>query len=210
MKQWKQWCLLCVIVLVLIAVGDFYGCFERTVSGKQFGITDYQSGKDQNENGVDDVQDFVAGARNYVESAPVYGSRYYAGGYPNDGYGVCTDVIHHAFSAAGYSLKQMVDADIVSDPQAYGITTADPNIDFRRVDNLLVFFSRHAQQLSNRFDDPFDWQPGDIVIYHQHIGICSDRRSMQGYPLLIHFDPIGARERDELQNSKVIGHFRWK
>lgn len=127
-----------------------------------------------------------------MESAPVYGSRYYAGGYPDDGYGVCTDVIHHAFSAAGYSLKQMVDADIASDPQAYGITTADPNIDFRRVDNLLVFFSRHAQQLSNRFDDPFDWQPGDIVIYHQHIGICSDRRSMQGYPLLIHFDPIGA------------------
>lgn len=97
MKQWKQWCLLCVIVLVLIAVGDFYGCFERTVSGEQFGITDYQSGKDQNENGVDDVQDFVAGARNYVESAPLYGSRYYAGGYPDDGYGVCTDVIHHAF-----------------------------------------------------------------------------------------------------------------
>ena len=103
----------------------------------------------------------------------------------------------------------MVDTDIAADRSVYGIDTPDPNIDFRRVDTLEVFFERHAQSLTTRPGDPQEWQPGDIVIYAQHIGICSDRRNAQGYPLLIHLDPLGARERDELWNNEILAHFRW-
>ena len=39
-----------------------------------------------------------------------YQSKYYAGGYPDDGLGVCTDVIWQALQAAGYDLKALVDA----------------------------------------------------------------------------------------------------
>ena len=38
--------------------------------------------------------------------------KYYSGGYPPDSEGVCTDVIWRALKNAGYSLKDMVDADM--------------------------------------------------------------------------------------------------
>ena len=202
-----------VILLCLCAAGymiwQVMDIYPEGYTAEQLGIEELYSMRDENGNGTDDYHDFVAGARAYVESGPLYQSIYYAGGYPDDDHGVCTDVIWHAFAHAGYTLKDMVDEDIAADPQAYGIETADPNIDFRRVDTLEVFFERHAQSLTTRPGDPQEWQPGDIVIYAQHIGICSDRRNAQGYPLLIHLDPLGARERDELWNSEIHAHFRW-
>lgn len=209
MRKWNGWLSGCVLAVVLIAAGDFFGIWERTYTSKQFGWTDYVSAQDVNANGIDDVHDFVIGARAYAQSRPRYESRYYAGGYPDDDHGVCTDVIWHAFAQAGLSLKDMVDADVARHPEIYGIEQPDPNIDFRRVDTMQVFFERHAQSLTTRSGDPQEWQPGDIVIYAQHIGICSDRRNAQGYPLLIHLDPLGARERDELWNSEIHAHFRW-
>ena len=202
-----------VILLCLCAAGymiwQVMDIYPEGYTAEQLGIEELYSMRDENGNGTDDYHDLVAGARAYVESGPLYQSIYYAGGYPDDDHGVCTDVIWHAFAHAGYTLKDMVDEDIAADPQAYGIETADPNIDFRRVDTLEVFFERHAQSLTTRPGDPQEWQPGDIVIYAQHIGICSDRRNAQGYPLLIHLDPLGARERDELWNSEIHAHFRW-
>ena len=148
-------------------------------------------------------------ARAYVESGPSYQSIYYAGGYPDDEHGVCTDVIWHAFAQAGYALKDMVDTDIAADRSVYGIDTPDPNIDFRRVRNLQVFFQRHALTLDADSDEPEDWQPGDIVIYHEHIALCSDRRNAEGFPFIIHFDGWGAREADELKRYDALAHFRW-
>ena len=141
-------------------------------------------------------------------------SKYYAGGYPDDGLGVCTDVIWQAFRAAGYSLKDLVDRDIADHPACYpNIETPDGNIDFRRVSNLDTFFRRHAQGLTCELDDPAQWQPGDIVIFgdRDHIGICSDRRNRQGIPFLIHHgNPIDeAVERNDMGKYVITGHFRW-
>ena len=135
---------------------------------------------------MNDWTDMVLGARAYIGTHPHYKSKYYAGGYPDDGLGVCTDVIWQAFRAAGYSLKDLVDRDIADHPACYpNIETPDGNIDFRRVSNLDTFFRRHAQVLTCDLDDPAQWQPGDIVIFgdRDHIGICSDRRNRQGDPL---------------------------
>ena len=202
-----------VILLCLCAAGymiwQVMDIYPEGYTAEQLGIEELYSTRDENGNGTDDYHDFVAGARAYVESGPLYQSIYYAGGYPDDEHGVCTDVIWHAFAQAGLSLKDMVDADVARHPEIYGIEQPDPNIDFRRVDTLEVFFERHAQSLTTRPGDPQEWQPGDIVIYAQHIGICSDRRNAQGYPLLIHLDPLGARERDELWNNEILAHFRW-
>lgn len=180
---------------------------QRCYTAAELGITEAYSKKDANHNGIDDFHDLVNGARAYVESKPVYKSVYYAGGYPDDEHGVCTDVIGQAFAAAGYSLKDMVDADIQQDPQAYGIEYADPNIDFRRVRNLRVFFERHAQTIHG--EQPADYQPGDIIVYSEHIALCSDRRNKEGYPFILHFDGWGARERNELFSNTIIGHYRW-
>lgn len=119
---------------------------QRWYTADELGIPQLQSPLDADGDGVDDWTDMVLGARAYIGTHPHYKSKYYAGGYPDDGLGVCTDVIWQAFRAAGYSLKDLVDADIAAHPECYpNIETPDGNIDFRRVSNLDTFFRRHAQ-----------------------------------------------------------------
>ena len=139
---------------------------QRWYTADELGIPQLQSPLDADGDGVDDWTDMVLGARAYIGTHPHYKSKYYAGGYPDDGLGVCTDVIWQAFRAAGYSLKDLVDRDIADHPACYpNIETPDGNIDFRRVSNLDTFFRRHAQVLTCDLDDPAQWQPGDIVIF---------------------------------------------
>ena len=89
---------------------------QRWYTADELGIPQLQSPLDADGDGVDDWTDMVLGARAYIATHPHYKSKYYAGGYPDDGLGVCTDVIWQAFRAAGYSLKDLVDRDIADHP----------------------------------------------------------------------------------------------
>lgn len=185
-------------------------------SAEDFGFSDIASPNDADGDGIDDYRDMVEGARAYIATNPLYESAYYAGGYPTDGKGVCTDVVWNAFKAAGYSLKDLVDADIAARTDAYfgNSERPDPNIDFRRCRNLLVFFNEHAEVLTTSTKNPEDWMPGDIVLYDGHIAICSDKRNALGLPYIIHHgNPVeGAVEANALTTTgygKIIGHFRW-
>ena len=168
---------------------------------------------DFNDNGNDDYMDFVIGARKDVANNPRYdGSSYFQGGYPPKDVGVCTDVIWRAFKEAGYSLKEMVDRDIRNNPAAYPRITGDPdpNIDFRRVKNLDIFFQRHAVKLTNDKTKIEKWNAGDIVVYKQpdHIAIISDKRNEAGIPLIIH-NAGRPQEADAINFSEIIGHYRF-
>ena len=180
---------------------------------------------DKNNNGIFDLDEFVLGARQEAKQKTIYRSAYYQGGYPPEAEGVCSDVIWRAMKAGGYNLKELVDADIKANLSAYprvrqGGGKPDPNIDFRRVPNLDVFFRRHGTTLANEII-PGDrenlklWQAGDIVIFYDpdHIAIVSDQRNYQGVPLLIHNDGPWASEADDLlmwkNLSKVIKHYRY-
>ena len=122
------------------------------------------SSYDFNGNGLSDAMDLVLGARADAENHPTYDGRYWQGGYPPDDIGVCTDVVWRAFRAAGYSLRDMVDADIAARPSAYpNITQRDSNIDFRRVKNLRVF-SAHM---------PFPSRPISAIRTHGSPGTSS-------------------------------------
>lgn len=204
-------CLAAVLAVCWIAAG--IASNFRPHNAADFGFDDLQSGRDADGDGIDDFADMVAGAREYIATDPEYVSKYYAGGYPDEGEGVCTDVIWHAFAAAGYSLKDMVDADIAADAGAYFAEgeAHDPNIDFRRVRNLLVFFRRNAEELTVSLRRPSDWIPGDIVVFDGHIAICSDVRNGSGIPYIIHHaDNIRrAVEADDIGSMTVVGHFRF-
>lgn len=174
-------------------------------------IPQLHSTVDADGDGIDDQIDILNGALDYVNTHPKYKSRYYQTGTPDDGYGVCTDVVAYALKNAGYDLQTLVDADIREDPQAYGITAPDANIDFRRVRNLKVFFARQAVSLTTDVSAVEQWQGGDIVIFAEHIGIVSDRRSQHGVPYVIHHnDPWQTvYEQDMLeQRNDIVGHYR--
>lgn len=73
-----------------------------------FGITTYQSAVDKDGDGLDDQSDILCGVRDYIDNEPKYKSKYYASGYPDDEYGVCTDVVAQGFLKAGYDLMELV------------------------------------------------------------------------------------------------------
>lgn len=181
---------------------------SKSYTASELGLTELCSPLDADGDKIDDWHDIMLGARTYIETDPSYKSRYYEGGYPDDGYGVCTDVVWQGFAAAGYDLKSLVDSHIAENPELYP-DEADPNIDFRRVKNLSIFFEQTAQSLTIDTSYPEEWQPGDIVVYENHIAICSDKRNKNGLPFIIHHGPLGAREADELESKDIIGHYRW-
>ncbi len=178
---------------------------------------------DEDGDGIKDLADILEGARKDVENRPTYKSVYYAGGYPPDNEGVCTDVIWRAFINAGYNLKELIDEDIKNNLDEYSrVDVIDSNIDFRRVPNLNVFFKRHATVLTNEIipndaDNLKNWQGGDIVVFGEplnHIAIVSDIRGNNGVPYIIHNASPYTKEDNRLVSwdkniSKIIGHYRW-
>jgi Uncharacterized protein conserved in bacteria len=176
---------------------------------------------DKDNDGVNDMEDIVKGARSEVMRKPKYLSSYYQGGFPPETEGVCTDVVWRAMRDAGYDLKTLVDKDIRENSASYPRIAGkpDPNIDFRRVPNLIVFFRKHAVELTKEIK-PGDvanlylWQAGDIVTYgypHEHIAIVSDKRRKDGVPYILHNAGPYACETDQLQDwpSQITGHFRF-
>ena len=207
---------LIILILIVAAISIYFiiiNKYKTVYYAEDFGIEVIKSQNDANNNGVDDYTDILLGARQDAENMPTYRSAYYAGGYPPDNEGVCTDLVWRAFKNAGYLLKDLVDEDIKNNLSEYkNITTPDPNIDFRRVYNLKVFFDRNAQKLTTNIEEVEEWQPGDVVIFDEsHIGIISDRRNKNKIPYLIHNTAQPVREEDVLERYKnnITGHYRW-
>ena len=180
---------------------------------------------DQDGDGLNDLDDIVEGARKDIENKPRYTDAYYeGGGYPPDDEGVCTDVIWRALKNAGFLLKDMVDEDIRKNIDLYPRVQGhpDPNIDFRRIKNLRVFFDRFATILTTEIT-PLDvenlkeWQAGDIVVFDdpmEHIAIISEKRNKDGVPYIIHNCGPYTQENDMLifwheNYSPIIAHYRF-
>lgn len=183
----------------------------RAKNNADFNIEDIQSSVDMDGDGIDDQTDILQGARRYIAKNPSYKSKYYDGGYPDDNYGVCADVVAQALLNAGYDLQRLVDEDIRNHPEDYDVDRPDDNIDFRRVRNLRVFFSHTAIPLTTNIHDIGKWQGGDIVIFEKHIGIVSDKRNNDGVSYVIHHnDPFQkSYEEDILEKRKdIVGHYR--
>ena len=166
--------LLLAAVFILIYFDPFG---EKVYTSEDFGITTVHSAVDFNGNGIDDYTDLLLGARADAENHPEYDPAYYESGYPPDNIGVCADVIWRAFKQAGYSLRDMVDNDIINRPEAYpNVVKRDNNIDFRRVRNLRIFFEKYAVSLSTDIEHTDEWQAGDIVIFGDILYITEVKR----------------------------------
>ena len=202
-----------ILIIGVFIVLKYFGFLpEKTYSAKNFDIETIQSSVDFDGDGIDDYTDIMQGARLDAENHPTYDGTYYEGGYPPEDIGVCTDVVWRAFKNAGYCLKDMVDMDVASHVEDYPrVEKPDPNIDFRRVKNLRVYFEKYAISLTTDINQIEEWQPGDIVIFgaDKHIGIVSDKRNKDGQPYILHNGGQPNREEDYLHRSEVTGHYRF-
>lgn len=204
-------CCMSIVLLVSVLNGIGYLWNQRKFSATEVGVNEIKVMHDEDQDGLSDPFDMVESARAYIHTQPVFKSVYYAGGYPNDQFGVACDVIWQAFKGAGYDFKKMMDEDIADNPKTYPyVIQPDPNIDFRRIPNIQIFLERHAEKMSTFLDNPNDFQPGDILIYHDNIVLCSDIRNKDGFPFVIHLDPSGAKEDNSIQYATILGHYRFK
>lgn len=209
--------LLIFIVLLVCAAWIWQNYFAYDENGRppdryRGDIPTITGTSDADGDGIPDQQDILQGALDYVATRPRYKSAYFVGGWPTDGTGVCTDVVAYGMRAAGFDLPTLVDNDKRAAPENYFGVPPDKNIDYRRVPNLAVYFSRHASALTTDVNAIDQWQGGDIVIFgDDHIGIVSDRRNSAGVPYLIHHAHPMQRhyEEDVLDGyDNISGHYR--
>lgn len=206
----KKKIIITILIIILIIPLLYYLVPKKTYTNKDFNIPDIKSTIDYDNDGIDDYTDIHDGAVSYIKTKPKYKSKYYNTGYPNDNYGVCTDVVAFAFKNAGYDLQTLVDNDINNHKERYNIDKPDKNIDFRRVKNLKIFFDNNSTILTNDINNYSEFQKGDIVIFPKHIAIISEKRNKKGIPYIIHNNGNHRYIEDALSRYKIIGHYRWK
>ena len=194
---------------------------DKFYIGKKVKVPQEYSKVDKNKNGIADPLDIVKAAREEAHSRTKYKDAYYSGGYPPEGEGVCTDVIWRGLEGIDVNLKNLIDEDIKNNKSNYWRIDSkpDPNIDFRRVPNQLVYFQEHCMSLTtemnpNDIENLKQWQPGDIIITlkpYEHVAIVSDKRNSKGVPYIIHNTPPYAVECPYIFDGvQAVGHFRWK
>ena len=203
-----------IISVILVALlYFFYTIPHKQYSNSDFNIETYISSVDKDNDGIDDQTDILNNVRTYIAKKPKYKSKYYETGYPDDEYGVCTDVVANGLKDAEYDLKELVNEDIINNKEKYNIEVIDKNIDFRRVRNLDVYLKNNSISLTKDLSQIEEWQGGDIIVFKDHIGIISDKRNKKGIPFLIHHaNPIQVNyEEDVLElygQDYIIGHYR--
>lgn len=148
---------------------------------------------------------------------PAYVEMPYPGGDIPAERGVCTDVIVRALRVDGLDLQQAIHEDMRAHfadyPQQWGLQAPNRSIDHRRVPNQMRWFEREgwSQPITA---NAADYAAGDIAAWRLsgsgllHIGIVSDRKAVDGTPLVIHNIGNGTQEDDILFRHAVIGHYR--
>ena len=203
--------ILAILLSLILTLYNFNYLPHKKYTNQDFDIKTYKSAIDKDNDGIDDQTDILQNTRKYIAKKPKYKSKYYETGYPNDNYGVCTDVVAIALLEAGYDLKELVNEDIKKNKELYNIDIIDKNIDFRRVKNLQVYFKNNAISLTTDINDITAWQGGDIIIFKKHIGIVSNNRNKKGISFIIHHaSPFQLYyEEDVLEKyTDIVGHYR--
>jgi uncharacterized protein YijF (DUF1287 family) len=191
---------------------------------------------DFDQDGISDQKDILQGAKaqlvNPAKNIFKDGNNetnYFNGGDPPAELAICTDIISRAFREAGLDLSQLINDDISANFDSYplrinwGQSGPDKNIDYRRIQNMEIFFMRNGQSMASVFNisdisSLEQWLPGDIVFfdmdrdgYTDNVGIISDFTTRKGVTKIIYnsADPGYTVEKDILGTASIKGHYRY-
>lgn len=175
------------------------------------------SGNDADRDGVDDIPDVYQGAVDYVATKPKYKYKEYVGGWPDDKFGIDTDVIDRALLAGGYDMQKLVWQDIQLNPDKYPENPGTEDTAFRNVKNLEIFMSRYFSKYTTDYEDKNkreEWQEGDIIFFEKgHTAIVADKLNNDGIRFIIHhFSSLQWNYYQDVLDlgawGKVTGHYR--
>ena len=237
--------ILLIVFVVIVSTGNFN--FKKAYRPSpalskmlpRFRLIDVEklSGtNDENRNGKADAVDVLNGAKKQLEikSKNIFiegsgQSNYYMEGDPPEEWALNTDIIARSFKEAGFDLRVLINTDINNNFDKYPLKAiwnqnqADIDIDYRRIQNMEVFFKRSAKNLNIRIDPASEenlntWVPGDLVLldmdrdgYTDNIGIISDSTARNGIPKVIYnyIDPGYTIEANILSSKIITGHYRY-
>jgi len=171
---------------------------------------------------VDSVKQVIDAAMGQINVTlrydPTYTALEYPGGDIDMERGVCTDVIIRALRSVGIDLQKLVHEDMKKHfdkyPKIWGLKKPDPNIDHRRVPNLMTWFTRRGMSLPVTQDEK-DYLPGDFVTWKipgnlDHIGLVADTKvEGTGRYGMVHNIGAGAQLEDVLFGFTITGHYRF-
>jgi len=207
-----------ISILVLIAcfvtlyLTDFFNVNDKIYTNDDFGIAQYKSSCDKDADGIDDQTDMYESSKSYIDKKPEFKDKYYERGYPDDNYGVSTDVVAFGMLGAGYNIKQLLADDIKQRKKDYNIEKSDINIDFRRIKNIKTYLDKNAKSLTIDLQYVDEWQTGDIVLFKNDAGVVSTKRNREGIPYIMHLPQ--EKESDYIEDilrkneEQIIGHYR--
>lgn len=168
------------------------------------------------------AQKAVEQTQQTVRYVPDYVAIPYPNGDVPANTGVCTDLVIRALRACGVDLQKEVHEDMRTHfkdyPMLWQLKKPDPNIDHRRVPNLMTFFKRRGTAVAVS-KQPNDYVPGDIVAWNlgnrnsmtgvTHIGIITNRKTADGRRYLVAHNIGGGNVlEDMLFDYTIIGHYR--
>jgi hypothetical protein len=249
-KRLKIWHLLIIILILLVAIAviiiinkfSFRNEYEPSTALSdllpRYRLIDMDNipvTSDADDDGINDQKDIMQGAKDQLKE-PARTIRveegennYFKDGDPPKDLAISADIIARAFSEAGFSLRELVYEDISNNFDQYPIkelwsrSFCDPNIDYRRIQNLEVFFERDAKDMGiffNALDESNlnSWLPGDLVFFDMNrdgfsdnAGIISNNTTRDGVPKIIYnyIDPGYTVEKDILKEEVITGHYRF-
>ena len=146
-----------IISITVLLLYLYNSILHKQYTNADFNIETYVSNIDKDNDGIDDQTDILNNVRNYISKNTKYKSKYDETGYPNDEYGVCTDVVAFGLKDAGYDLMELVNEDIHNNREKYNIENVDKNIDFRRVRNLDIYFRDNYIALTTDLSQIKEW-----------------------------------------------------
>jgi len=140
----------------------------------------------------------------------LYDAKYYTIAYPNgdvpDG-GACTDVVIRVLRMNGIDLQQEVHEDMLENfdayPEMWGLSKPDPNIDHRRVPNLMTYFKRKGYEVTDG-----EFKPGDMVCWNINGGINHIGIYLKDETVFHNMGPDSRVEEGFLHRYPIIGHYR--
>ena len=159
----KRITLIVFSVLIIAALYVLY-CFNyiphKKYTNADFNIEAYKSNIDKDNDGIDDQTDILNNANNYIKTNPKYKSKYYNTGYPDDEYGVCTDVVAFALKDAGYDLMVLVNEDIKNNKELYDIDAVDKR-------KGICFVIHHANPYQIYYEEDILEHRDDIIGHYR-------------------------------------------
>lgn len=167
-----------IFCIITLILMHKYVLQKEYYKATDFKIKTIYSKIDYNKNGIDDYSDILLGARKNLDKA-----------VPED------EFVIEAFKYAGYNIKKMIILDWYEE-------------DLDTLDNFKKYLNRNAKRLTKNVNKIKEFQPGDIILFDEKIGIISDKRNKKGYPFVIYKD-VAIVEKDILGDTTINYHYRF-